>query len=222
MARSGRCCRWPGWARWSGGEHADLYQVVGEDSEPGPGPGSLGAVQAGAVPSVLPLEGADPAFAAGSPLDGAPERGPPFGGLAGLAGFALAGDHHVADSEPVQVLFDGFLAVVAVSGDGPGLGAGPLDDPCHGRGELRAVGRVALLDGVVEDDPVVVVGDLGLVPELDGLAETALGDGPGILVMQADPPGRPGRHVPGQPLPGLRGDRHGHLQQPGQVIDRPA
>jgi hypothetical protein len=88
--------------------------------------------------------------------------------------------------------------------------------------ELRAGGRVALFQDMVKDDAVVVVGDLGLVPELDGLAEPALGDRPGILIMQADPPACPVRHVPGYPLPGLRGDRPGHLQQPGQVIDRPA
>src|SRR3954453_15770902 len=87
----------------SGGEGADLGQVVGQDSLPGPGPGSFGAVQARAVPPVLPLEGADPAFAAGPPLDSAAERGPPFGGLAGLAGFALARDDDVPDTQGVQV-----------------------------------------------------------------------------------------------------------------------
>jgi len=83
----------------SAGQDADLDQVVGQDPVPGPGPGSFGAVQAGAVPSVLAFECADPAFASGSPLDGPPERGPAFGGLAGLAGPALARDDDVADPE---------------------------------------------------------------------------------------------------------------------------
>lgn len=39
----------------------------------GPGPGSFGAVQPGAVPSMAAFEGADPPFAAGSPPDGAPD-----------------------------------------------------------------------------------------------------------------------------------------------------
>jgi hypothetical protein len=72
----------------------------------------------------------------------------------------------MADPEPAQVVVDGLLAVAAVDGDGPGWGPSPLDDPVHGRGELRAVGRVALLHTVIGDDAVVVVDDLNLVPEL--------------------------------------------------------
>src|SRR5215472_11457361 len=129
----------------SAGQGADLDQVVGQDSVSGPGPGAFGAVQAGAVPPVLALESADPAFASGPPLDG----------------FALARDDDVADPEGEQVVFDGFLAVAAVGGDGPGCLAGPLDDASYGGGELRGIGRVALLHGIVQDDAVVVVGDLG-------------------------------------------------------------
>jgi hypothetical protein len=76
----------------------------------------------------------------------------------------------VADSEGAQVVLDGFLAVAAVGGDGPGRLPGPGGDPADGGGELRAVGGVALLHGVVADDAVVVVGDLGLVPELASLS----------------------------------------------------
>jgi hypothetical protein len=123
------------------------------------------------------FEGADPAFAAGPPLDGAAERGPAFGGLAGLAGFALARDQNVADHEPVHVVFDGLLAVAAVGGDGPGRLVGPLDDPLHGRGELRAVGRVALHHGVIGDDPVVVAGELGLYPNSTGVPSRPLAIG---------------------------------------------
>src|SRR5215475_15682715 len=75
----------------SAGQCGDLRQVVGQDPVSGPGPGAFGAVQAGPVPPVPAFEGADPAFAAGPPLDGTAERWPALGGLAGLAGFALAG-----------------------------------------------------------------------------------------------------------------------------------
>lgn len=53
---------------------------------PAGSPGSFGAVEAGAVPSVASFEGGDPGFAAGSPFDVPPERGPVPGGLAGPAG----------------------------------------------------------------------------------------------------------------------------------------
>ena len=122
----------------------------------------------------------------------------------------------------MQVVFDGLLAVAAVGGNGPGLAAGPPDDPVDGGGELRAVGGVALLQDVIEDDPVVIVGDLGLVAELDGLAEPALGDRAGVGVVQADSPGRAAGHRAGQPLACLRGDLAGGHHQPGQVAGRPA
>jgi hypothetical protein len=51
--------------RWSASEGAHLYEVVGEDAVSGPNPGSFGAIQAAAVPSVPAFETADPAFAAG-------------------------------------------------------------------------------------------------------------------------------------------------------------
>ena len=99
---------------------------------------------------------------------------------------------------------------------------GAADDPPDRGGELRGVGGVAALDGVVEHDAVVVVDDLGLVAELDRPAEPALGDRAGIAVVQADPPGRPVRGGAGQPLAGLRGDPPGRGEQLGQVVDRAA
>ena len=51
--------------QWSASEGAHLYQVVGEDAVSGSNPGSFGAIQAAAVPSVPTFETADPAFAAG-------------------------------------------------------------------------------------------------------------------------------------------------------------
>ena len=49
---------------------------------------------------------------------------------------------------------------------------------------------------MIQDDAVVVVDDLGLVPELDRATEPALGDRAGIAVVQADPPGRPIGGIP--------------------------
>jgi hypothetical protein len=143
-------------------------------------------------------------------------------GLAGLAGSAFAGDYHGPDAELVQVVLDARLAVAAIGGDGPRAPPGPADDPPDRRGELRRVGGVAALDGVVEHDAVVVVEDLGVVAELDRPPETALGDRAGIAVVQADPPGGPVRSGAGQPLAGLLGDAAGRGEQPGQVVDRTA
>jgi hypothetical protein len=116
-----------------------------------------------------------------------------FCGLAGLAGPALARDDHVADAHLVQGVIDALLAVAAVGSDGPGTAPGAADDPPDGGRQLRGVGRVALLQGVVRHDLVVVIGHLGFVAELDWLAEPSLGDRPGVGVVQADSPVRPAR-----------------------------
>jgi hypothetical protein len=76
-------------------------------------------------------------------------------------------------------------------------------------GKLRAVGRVTAFDGVVEHDAVLVVDHLGLVAELDRLAQPALGDRAGVTVVQADLPGCPVRGDAAQPLVGLCGDLSG-------------
>ncbi len=73
---------------------------------------------------------------------------------------------------------------------------------------------------MIEHDPVVVVDDLGLVPELDGTPEAALGDGAGIGVVQADSSGRPIRSMSGDALAGLCHDLPRRLEQIGQVVDR--
>jgi len=145
-----------------------------------------------------------------------------FLGLSGLAGFAFARDHDVPDAEVVQGVLDALLAVATVGSGGPWLAAGALDDPLDRRGELRRVRRVALLQVVIEHDAVLVVHDLGLVAELDRLTELAFGDRTGVRVVQADPAGRTRRGGSGHPLPGLGRDPTGHLQQLGQVVDRPA
>ena len=92
--------------------------------------------------------------------------------------------------------------------------------PRDGGGQLRRVGRIALVHGVVEHHPVGVVEDLGLVAELDRAAQPSLGDRPGVAVVQADPAGRAVGDDPGDPLAGLRGDSAGGVQQLREVVDR--
>src|SRR5262245_17694323 len=204
----------------SGGEGTDLDQVVGEDAVSGPDPGAFGAVDAGAVPAVAAFEVADAAFAAGSPFDGAAERLSVFFGAPRLRRFAFAWDHDGAHAKTVQGVIDGLLAVAAVGGNGPWDALGAFDDPFDGGRQLRCVGRIALLHSVIHDDAVIVVDYLGLVPELDRAPEAALGDRAGIAVMQADPPARPVRGEPGDPLAGLCDDLAGRGEQVGQVVNR--
>jgi hypothetical protein len=174
-----------------GGEDADLDQVVGQDAVAGPDSGSFGAVDAGAVPAVATLEGADAAFAPGAPFDCSSERGPVFGGSSGGAGVALAGDHDRTHSQIVQGVLDAFLAVATVGGHGGGRAPGACGDPYHGGHQLWRVGRIAPMHNVIDHDPVIVVDDQGFVPELDWPAQPAFGDRAGIGIVQADPPRRP-------------------------------
>jgi len=186
----------------------------------GPDLGACGAINPGSIPSVSPFQAADPALAAGSPLHTLAKRRPVFRGLPGFARFALTGNDNVPDPEVVQGLINACLAVATVGSDGPGFASGTGNDTFDGRSQLGRVGRVALMQGVVEHDPVVVVDDLRLVTELDRLAKLALGNGPGVAVVQAHPAGRPRRDASGQTLPGLAGDPPGDLEQLGQVVDR--
>ncbi|SHY36498.1 Uncharacterised protein [Mycobacteroides abscessus subsp. abscessus] len=120
----------------------------------------------------------------------------------------------------MQGVLDAFLAVAAVGGDGAWRAPGSLGDPPDRRRQLRRVGRVAHLDGVIDDDAVLVVGDLSFVAELDRLAQAALGDRAGIAIMQADPPSGAVGDLSGHPLAGLRGDLAGRGHQLGKVVDR--
>jgi hypothetical protein len=149
------------------------------------------------------------------------ERGPVFGGLAGLARSAFAGDDDGADPEVVQCIVNAFLPVAAVGGDGTRPTTGALDDPLDGGGQLRGIGWVALVHAVVEDDTVVVVHDLALVTELNRLTEASLGDRPGIGLVPTHPSACPVGGVSSHALTGLRGDPPGRLDQPGQVVDGP-
>src|SRR4051794_2806576 len=77
--------------RPSVGQDPDLDQVVGQDRLPGPDACSVQAIEAGAGPAGSPLEAADPALAAGAPLDRLAEGRSVFGGLSGPAGLPLRG-----------------------------------------------------------------------------------------------------------------------------------
>src|SRR4051812_47346448 len=149
---------------------------MGKDGLAGPDPRPVEAVQAGAVPAVAAFEAADSALATGAPLDDSAKGRAVLGGLTGLAGSALAGDDDGPDSEVVQVVLHAGLAVAAVGGNGVRVAAGAGDHPGHGGRQLRGVRRIALIDGVVQDDSVVVVEHLALVAELDRPPEPALGD----------------------------------------------
>ena len=206
------------WARGrpgvrSAGQGADLDQVVGQDSVSDPDPCAFGGVDPAAVPSIAAFQAADPAFASGSPFQVPPECLPVFLCLPGFGGSAFAGDDDVADAEVVQGVVDTGFAVAAVRGHGARFAAGAPGHPLDRRLHPWSVSGVAGLHVVVEDDTVVVVNNLGFVAELDRLAEPALRDRPGVGVVQADPPGRPVRGDPGQPLPSLGRDPSGRLQQ---------
>src|SRR5664279_1939318 len=64
-------------------------------------------------------------------------------------------------------LIDGGVAIPLVRGDGAGCPPGPGRDRLHGWGQLWCIRRVPGLHVVVQDDAVVVVDSLPLVPELD-------------------------------------------------------
>ena len=134
--------------------------------------------------------------------------------------FALAGDHHVFHTEVGELVVDLGFTVAAVGGDRPGCLSGPLLYPLHGRGQLRRVGRIALLHSAIQHDPIVVVDDGRRVPELDGAPEAAFGDRAGIGVVQADSSSRPIRSMSGHLLPGLCHDLPRRLEQLGHVVDR--
>jgi hypothetical protein len=76
----------------------------------------------------------------------------------------LAGDRHGTHAQVVQVAFEGGLAVAAVGGDCAGDLAGAPGNPYDGGHQLRAVRGGAAFHGVVQDDAVVVVGDLWKAP----------------------------------------------------------
>jgi len=76
--------------------------------------------------------------------------------------------HTWVDTELVELDVDGGLAISTVGGHGAGGSSGERVHALDRGDELGSVGRVADLEGPVEDDTVRVVEDLGFVSELDG------------------------------------------------------
>ena len=76
----------------------------------GPDPGAFGSVDPGSVPAVSAFQGADPAFAAGPPLDCSSERRPVPRRVEWLR-VCPCEDRHVTDAEVVQIVLDAFLAL---------------------------------------------------------------------------------------------------------------
>ena len=141
---------------------------------------------------------------------------------AGGTGFTGARDRDVAYPEFVQLGVHRRVPVAAISGYGRGRTAGTLCDTCDRGRQLRCIRRVTDLDGVVEDDSVSVVDDLGLVAKLHRFTEPTLADRAGVDVMETDHPGRGIRHHSGQSAAGLRHHSTCALQQRIQVVDRSA
>jgi hypothetical protein len=160
----------------SRGQCGDLGQVVGVYPLSGPGFRSLEAVHAGAVPAVCALEGADAAFASGSPFDGSAEGSASFQLLSGRAGFPFVGNDDGANTQVGEGVVDGSFAVPAVGGHGAWCATGPVFHPLDCGSQLWCVRGVSGLHIVIENDAVVVVDDLPFVTELGRFPQPALRD----------------------------------------------
>ena len=101
--------------------------------------------------------------------------------LIGRYGSSLAGDRDRVHAQSVQVPLVGWLAVAAVGGDRARHAAGTAVDPPDGGCHLRAVGNIAQFDTAVEDDTIVVVGDLRLYPNSTGSRDSTAGGWGGHL-----------------------------------------
>src|SRR5690606_13110301 len=194
----------------------------GEDPVSAPDTGAGQAVQAGACPAVAVFEVADAALTAGAPLDEFAECWSLFVLAAGRAGGAFSGYSDGLYAQLVQVSLDAGFAVAAIGGHGARDFAGALLDPADRGGQLRRVGRVAFLDGVVQDDAVVVVDNLALVAELDRPVDTALGDRSGVRVVQADQAGSRLGLTAGQPETGLGHHPGGPVQDRVEFVESTA
>ena len=144
-------------------EAADLDEVVVEHAVAAPGSGAVDAVDTCSVETEVAFRAADPSFASGSPADHLAERPPILDLLSGFGWFASGRQHNMANTLAAQVVLDALLAVTAIGGDRSRRCAGALLDPSDRGSELRCVGRVALLQVVIEHDAVLVVDDLRLV-----------------------------------------------------------
>jgi hypothetical protein len=162
----------------------------------------------------------DAALASGAPPDQFTELGRVLDLLAGFAGSAFAGNRYGCHAEVFQLLVGGGLAVAAVGGHLTGDPAESVVDTFDRGHELLGVGRMTGLDVVVEDQPIFVVDDLGLGPELDRLTQPAFDDRPRVGVVQADQPGGRVHHLPGDPPTGLGHHPDSAGSEGGQLVDR--
>ena len=110
----------------------------------------------------------DPTFRTSAPLDQLAEARRELDLLALWPGAAPSRDGDVVHTHRLELRLHRCFAIAAVSGDRLGHLGEELRDPGDGRSEHGRIGRVALLDDVVENDALGVVGDVSLVTELDG------------------------------------------------------
>ena len=101
------------------------------------------------------------------------------------------------------MVVDPGLAVAPVRRDSPRCPAGEGAHPLQRREEQGAVGGVADVQAVVDDDAVFVVHDLAEETELDRLTDPPFFDGACVGVVQADQAGRPFGDLPRQAEAGL-------------------
>ena len=142
-------------------ELGEFDDVVGVHAVSAPDSGAGVTGETGAPPAAVAFEVTDAALASGTPFHGGYKGGGMLDGLPGGGWFAGTGDHDGAHTEIGEVVVD--TAVAAVGGDHLGCGAEQLDDTRDCGCEEFAVVRVADMNGVVDDQTIAVVGDLGFV-----------------------------------------------------------
>ena len=94
------------------------------------------------------------------------------------------------------------------------------DDAFDGGADQVGVGRVADVHGMIDDDPVDGVDDLGFVAELHGTAEAAFADRAGVGFMQRHEPGRAVGLVAVDAGAGLGDDPVGALDEHGELVEQ--
>ena len=169
-----------------GHQTGNLYKVVVEDPEAAPGSCAFDSIHPRSVPSEVALQAADPTFAPGPPLHEPSKGSSPFEGPPSSRRFTHCRQYDTADAKIFESSFDLVFHIATIRRHGAWHLAEPRRDPDDRRHKLGGVIRIAHLDVVVDDDAVGIVDELGLVAELDRLAEPALSDRTGIGVVQRD------------------------------------
>ena len=165
-------------------EEVELGEVVCEDAVAAPDPGAVVVAEPGASPAEIAFQMGDASFAAGAPFHCGDEYVGSFDSDACCGWFSGAGNRDGDDSGCSKVGFHGGVPVAAICGEHAGRGATMLDDAGDGGEEQVGVVRVAHVDGVIHDETVDVVADLGFVAELDGFSETAFRDWSGVGLVE--------------------------------------